>query len=75
MLSYYKFTKCLTSLHNVIIFAFIVDVRLSVVVEFAIDVEDLVINKSAQGFLNRQNPFLWYKLITHLLDLRKRRNI
>ena len=62
-------------LHNVIIFAFIGDVRLSVVVEFVIYVEDLIINKSAQDFLNRQNYFLSYKFIAHLLDLWKSGNI
>ena len=62
-------------LHNIIIFASIVDVRLSIIVEFSIFVEDLLNNKSAQGFLNSRNPFLSYKFIAHLLDLWKSGNI
>ena len=62
-------------LHNIIIFAPIVNVRLSIIVEFTIFVEDLLNNKSAQVFLNRHNFFLWYKFIAHLLALWKSGNI
>ena len=56
-------------LDNVVIFAPIVDVQLSIIVKFSIFVEDLLNNKSAQVFLNRHNFFLWYKFIAHLLDI------
>ena len=62
-------------LDNVVIFAPIVDVQLSIIVKFSIFVEDLLNNKSAQVFLNRQNSFLWYKFIAHLLDLWTSENI
>ena len=46
-------------LHNIIIFTPVIYVRHLTIVEFALLVQDLLINESAQGFLNRQNPFLW----------------
>ena len=55
-----------------IIFAPIVNVGMSIIVEFAFWVEDLLNNKSEQLFLNRDNLFLWYEFIAHHLDLGKR---
>ena len=46
-------------LHNIIIFTTVIYVRHLIIVEFALLVQDLLINESAQGFLNHQNPFLW----------------
>jgi len=47
----------------------------AIIVEFALFADDLLINKSAQGFLNCQNPFLWYELISHPIDIWKSENI
>ena len=46
-------------LHNIIIFTPVIYVRHLIIVEFVLLVQDLLINESAQGFLNHQNPFLW----------------
>ena len=46
----------------------------SIIVEFLSWIEDILNNKSAHGFLNRQNPFLWYELISHRMDPWKTEN-
>jgi hypothetical protein len=40
----------------------------SIIVEFIIWFDDLLINIFCQGFLNRQNFFLWKELIPHPSD-------
>ena len=54
---------------NFVIFTPIIYVWHAITVEFSCRVEDLANNKSAQGFLNRQDPFLWYECIMHLINL------
>ena len=54
---------------NFVIFTPIIYVLHAIIVEFSCRVEDLANKKSAQGFLNRQDPFLWYECIMHLINL------
>jgi hypothetical protein len=63
-----------TRLHNIIIFTPVIYVGHSIIVEFGFFVDDLLNNKSPRGLLNRQNPFLWYELISHRMDLWKTEN-
>jgi len=45
----------------------------SIIVEFLSWIEDILNNKSAHGFLNRQDPFLGYECIMHWIKLWKMR--
>ena len=61
-------------LHNIIIFTPVIYVGHSIIIEFGFFVDDLLNNKSPRGLLNRQNPFLWYELISHRMDPWKSEN-
>ena len=57
---------------NVAIFTPIIYIWSSIIVEFSYRIQDLMNNKSAHGFLNRQNPFLLYELLLHCKELWKK---
>ena len=60
---------------KVVIFTPIIYIWSSIIVEFSYRIQDLMNNKSAHGFLNRQDPFLWYECVSHITDLWKSENI
>ena len=71
LLSAHKLTLLIYG-DNIIIFAAIVNIIYSIIVEFAFWIEDLLNNKSGELFLNRHNLFLRYDFIAYLLDLWKK---